>query len=257
MLILKSANARRNSLVMRLYYIGLVVLSKLFFRVNFSCARLGFVCEQLSKGTGREIWARRARYYYIKALLKGESAGVNNIASCYATGALGFEKNPQRAVELYAKASENGFAGAMHNLGWCYYSGEGVKPDKEKAAKLFCCASDLDFPYAHYYLGLLYLRGEGVPRDTRKAVKLLKKAARHGIADAQYDLSVCYRDGDDGRRRIFYAAFWMLMSALNGCKCAKEIIEGDELGDFLSFKNEDKTHPLKPNGLESRTDTRR
>ena len=235
---LKSANAHGNSLLMRFYYNVLVGLSK-SLKVNVSHARLGFVCEQLAKGTGRETWARRARYHYIKAFRKGESAGINNIASCYATGALGFKKNPQRAVELYAKASGNGFAGAMHNLGWCYYSGEGVKPDKEKAARLFGGASELNFPYAHYCLGLLYLRGEGVPQDKRKAVDLFKKAAWHGIADAQYDLSVCYRDGDDGRRRKVYAAFWMLMSALNGCKCAKEIIENDELFDFLSFENED------------------
>ena len=238
MLMLTSANARRNALLMRLYYVGLMVLSKLFFRVNISYARRGFVCEQLAKRTGREIWTRRARYYYIKAFRKGENAGINNIASCYATGALGFKKNPQRAVGLYAKASGNGFAGAMHNLGWCYYSGEGVEPDKGKAARWFYSASDLGFPYAHYYLGLLYLRGEGVPHDKRKAVKLFKKAAWHGIADAQYDLSVCYRDGDDGQRRIVYAAFWMLMSALNGCKYAKEIIESNELFDFLSFESE-------------------
>ena len=221
---------------MRIYYIVLLGLGRVPC-VKVSHARLGWICDKLAQRLGG-IWVSKARYHFIMAFRKGESMGFNNLASCYATGTLGFEKDLRRAVELYKMAVDRGCVGAMYNLGRCYYDGEGVVADKDEAAILFDRASKGRFTHAHYWLGMMYLRGEGVRCDKRKAVKLFRRAAWSGMANAQYDLAVCYRDGDDGRPRPYHAAFWIMMAALNGCRMAKHIVGRGELADFLEYHEE-------------------
>ena len=43
----------------------------------------------------------------------------------------------EKAIKLYRQAAEAGLAGALHNLGRCYFNGQGVEKDLAKA-KVWC-----------------------------------------------------------------------------------------------------------------------
>ena len=78
-----------------------------------------------------------------------------------------------KAFECYARAAEQGHAGAQGNLGMCY------------------------------------LEGTGVGKDAKRAVKWLRKGAENGDLPAQLTLAGCYRDGTGVRKDHEMAQEWL------------------------------------------------
>ena len=93
------------------------------------------------------------------------------------------------AAEWYGKAAEQGNVSAMHNLGCCYFAGEGVKADITKAVALWRAAAEEGFDRSQYELGICYCLGEGVQQDYAEGLKWLRMAARQGHAMAQSALT--------------------------------------------------------------------
>jgi len=87
-------------------------------------------------------------------------------------------------VKCYQKAADQGDAGAMNNLGNCYYWGNGVERDYGKAVEWYRKTADLGHDRAMYNLGQCYYNGHGVERDYDKAFEWYRKAADLGNADA-------------------------------------------------------------------------
>jgi len=56
----------------------------------------------------------------------GNANAQYNLGVCYNNG-IGAEKDEQKAVEWYKKASKQGFANAQYNLGYCYKKGIGLE----------------------------------------------------------------------------------------------------------------------------------
>ena len=97
-------------------------------------SQLGWLCEQSCLSMA-EKWKKRAVAFYRIAVRRRESAGMNNLASCYAQG-YGCRKNISFAIHWYKEAVSNGNVAACHNLGLCYYNGEGVEGDLGKSVSL-------------------------------------------------------------------------------------------------------------------------
>jgi TPR repeat protein len=109
----------------------------------------------------------------------------------------GIKKNIKAAVKYLKQAVKQGSVEAMHDLGRCYYNGEGIAEDLAEAIRLFTVASDSCHAGACCDLAICYESGVGIgEKDTDKAMKLYQMAASQGNSDAQYHLAVCYFDED-------------------------------------------------------------
>lgn len=84
------------------------------------------------------------------------------------------------------RRAEAGEASAQFDLGWCYYS------------------------------------GEGVVQNYKEAVKWCRMAAEQGDADAQFNLGVCYGKGKGVVLDYDEAYFWLLIASANGQTLAPE-----------------------------------
>ena len=84
---------------------------------------------------------------------------------------------------------------AQYELGVCYASGEGVEINMQKAIELWLKSAEQGYAAAQYNLGMRYLRGRGVEQDMPKAVSWFRKAADQGVVDAQFNLGACYYMG--------------------------------------------------------------
>jgi preprotein translocase subunit SecG len=78
----------------------------------------------------------------------------------------------------------------QYNLGVMYAQGRGVPKDERKAVELYQKAADQGFAWAQNNLARMYEQGRGVPKDERKTVELFQKAADQGFAGAQYELAL-------------------------------------------------------------------
>ena len=67
---------------------------------------------------------------------QGDADAQVSLALCYANGT-GIEKDEQKAVEWYQKASDQGNAVAQFSLALCYENGIGVEKDEQKAFELY------------------------------------------------------------------------------------------------------------------------
>jgi uncharacterized protein len=97
-----------------------------------------------------------------------------------------------KAVEWYAKSTEQDNSVAMNNLGYCYHLGIGVDEDKTKAFELYMYEQSalLGNSAAMFNVGVCYEDGEGVTIDMNKAKEWYTKATAQGNTNAQTQLDL-------------------------------------------------------------------
>jgi len=82
------------------------------------------------------VVAHKSNEEYLKRLTNRVQAddplGVFNLGGCYAQGACGYPVDYTKALKLYQRAAELGYAGAYDNIGIAYDNGIGVEVDKKK-----------------------------------------------------------------------------------------------------------------------------
>ncbi|NWH79598.1 SE1L3 protein, partial [Piaya cayana] len=108
----------------------------------------------------------------------------------------GVKKNIKLALELMKKAAAKGLPQAVNGLGWYYHN---FKRDYRKAAEQWLIAEELGNPDASYNLGVLYLDGiyPGVPdRNQTVAARYFYKAAQGGHIEGTLRCSLYYITGN-------------------------------------------------------------
>lgn len=99
---------------------------------------------------------------------------------------------------------------AMYQVGCFYSNGMGGFPvDHAKAVELFLRASELGWAAAHYSLGVSYIKGVGIEQDQKKAIHHWQQAAMMGYVSARYILGVReMKNGnlDDAMKHFMIAA---------------------------------------------------
>jgi hypothetical protein len=103
-----------------------------------------------------------------------------NLAVFLEQGSRGLTMNLREAVKLYHQAADQNFAGALYNLGVCYYYGEGIEMNVTEAVKLYEAAAAQGYALAQDALADCYLRGTGVTANEAEAERLLRLAAMQG-----------------------------------------------------------------------------
>ena len=92
-----------------------------------------------------------------------------------------FKTEPEKGVELFEEAAEEGSTSAWMMLGRIYFLGEGVPKNLKKAFQSYSRAAELGEPAGMYMASLSYLGGLGVEKDEARGNQLLKQAV-----DADY-----------------------------------------------------------------------
>ncbi|XP_058156146.1 protein sel-1 homolog 3 isoform X2 [Dasypus novemcinctus] len=108
----------------------------------------------------------------------------------------GVKKNRRLALELMKKAASKGLHQAVNGLGWYYHK---FKKNYAKAAKYWLKAEEMGNPDASYNLGVLYLDGifPGVPgRNQTLAGEYFHKAAQGGHIEGTLWCSLYYITGN-------------------------------------------------------------
>ena len=149
-----------------------------------------------------------------------------NLGLAYLNGD-GAVKDEKKAVELFRKAAEQGYALAQYKLGWCYEYGRGVGKDYEQAVAWYRKAAEQGYALAQSWLGWCYKDGKlGVGKDDDQAVAWFRKAAEQGCAEAQCGLGLCYQSGRGVGAGVDYeqAAAWFRKAAEQGVDGAQFIL---------------------------------
>lgn len=103
-------------------------------------------------------------------------------------------KNNEEEGRQTLKMAESGNAYAMKILGELYLDGRwGMRKDRAKAIELFLKAGDCGYAGGYFCLGRSYLAGEGVDKDMKKGVYYFEQAAMNGHIDARHMLGVIER----------------------------------------------------------------
>ncbi|NWR90376.1 SE1L3 protein, partial [Furnarius figulus] len=124
---------------------------------------------------------------------RGNAAAQQRLAQMLFWGQQGVAKNPEAAIEWYAKgAIETEDPVLIYDYAIVLFKGQGVKKNMKLALELMKKAAAKGLPQAVNGLGWYY---HNFKRDYRKAAKHWLIAEELGNPDASYNLGVLYLDG--------------------------------------------------------------
>jgi TPR repeat protein len=161
-----------------------------------------------------KIYANNKKDYY-QSFKYLERAAMQNYAPAQAKlGILyewgyGVEKDINKAISLYTKASENGESNGQYYLALSFHNGKNGSPDFKRSLELYKLAAEQGHPKALFNLGTMYQNGEGVKKDITEATNLYLKAATLGDSLSIFNLATIYANKPKNRKNsiIAYALF--------------------------------------------------
>ena len=95
------------------------------------------------------------------------------------------DKNYSKAIEIFRRLANDGYAPAQDKLAWMYQNGWGVEQSYTQAVSWFRKAAEQGNTEALASMGLMYLKGWGVPQNYDTALEWYGKAASQGSEVAQ------------------------------------------------------------------------
>ena len=116
---------------------------------------------------------------------------THNLGICYNDGSYGYQQDYAKALELYHRAAELGFAKAYNNIGNAYDNGEGVEVDKEKAMYYYELSAIGGNAKARHNLGYM----EANTGNVERAVRHLMIATRDGQSESLNSIKRLYTNG--------------------------------------------------------------
>ena len=119
-------------------------------------------CRTPTPNTNDEV-IKRAR----KRLDVGDAEAIHIFGSYYSRGICGLPQDRTKALELYHRAAELGYAPAYHNIGWSYQNGCGVERDMKKAVRYWEQAAMGGHTAARHNLGAFENNTGNVDRALR------------------------------------------------------------------------------------------
>ena len=129
-----------------------------------------------------------------KRMKIGDAAAIYNLGVCYSHGSHGLSQDHAKALELWRRAGELGYAPSYHSIGNSYYDGEGVERDEKKAVHYMELAAMGGDVVARHNLGVLEL--EGHAGNMSRALKHFMIAAGGGYNDSLENIKVIFMNGE-------------------------------------------------------------
>lgn len=155
---------------------------------------------------------------------KGHKRAQTGVGLMYLHGD-GLDKDEEKAIEWFKKASCQNHDWAHYHLGTSYYYGEGVPIDFEQSFKYFQMASLNNNASAFLSLGHLYSSGNGIKKNHSLAKENYKKALKLGEIDAAFFLGVINYGGGQLPKDSVIALMWFKIADVSGDSSASVFIE--------------------------------
>ncbi|MBX9456092.1 MAG: caspase family protein [Rhizobium sp.] len=153
-------------------------------------AMIGLGYMSLAANDKARFKPEKAFALFTDAAAKGDPEAMFELGKLYEKG-IGTNQDVGKALALYSKAADLGFADAINDLGFLYYQGAvGQKPDRKKAIELFLQAADLRHPQAMYNVAALIDDGAVSGKTPDDAGRYLYAALRTGVKDVLDQLEV-------------------------------------------------------------------
>jgi hypothetical protein len=150
------------------------------------------------------------------------------LGDCYLVGIDGFNGDPNKAIDLYLKAANQGYAKAQCQLGYMYTDGTGTRKDYGQAVYWLRQAADQDDLGGQAALAAMYKNGHGVKQSDEDAMFWFSKSADQGDRHSQEQLSKAYKDGTGVTKDLNRSVYWRMKCNLNE--------DGDSIrGTFLDI----------------------
>ena len=138
-----------------------------------------------------------------------DSRALHELAVGYSYGAHGLQQSYAKALELYHRAGELGYAHAYNNIGGFYINGKGVAGPRLlelRWAVLLSLLGMVDEKKAKYYLGLAAIKGDDTARNNLgileekdgnmdRALKHYMMSARGGRSESLEAIKELFMDG--------------------------------------------------------------
>ena len=143
-----------------------------------------------------------------KRVEANDPIAIHNEGCDYRVGRNGFPQDYAKALELWHRAGELGYAVAYNNIGYAYDYGEGVEVDKKKAAHYYELAAMGGNVIARSNLG----NNEVVTGNIDRALKHFVIAAGSGNTNSLKQIRILYTNGhatvdDDTKALRLYQAY--------------------------------------------------
>ncbi len=223
------------------------------FEIAYSSARTGYqersqelYLELANEGNGLAMnnyacglsSKEESVLWFQKAVDAGDDYGMWNLARYYKNGTV-VEKNIEKAIELYIRASEKGCVGATKDLANLYQHGGVVDCDGNEAVRWLKKAIDQGDNDSLITIADLYLEGTIIGQNTETAIHYYKMAAEKGLENALIKLGNIYEDGIGVAENIHKAIFWYRKAAAKGNEEAKECLKRLKTNWMVDGKIED------------------
>ncbi len=174
------------------------------------------------KGLGTDKDIEKAINYYKRASELNNSKALNTLGYYYYSG-VNVEKDIEKSKYYLEKASELNNSEAINNLGFLYQS-SGDKNDLEKAYLLFKKSSELGSSNGMLNLFFCYFNGVGVSKDIYEAINWLEKAIEIGNSKAMYNMSWLYRGGNGIESNLSKEIYYLALASKNELPIAMYVL---------------------------------
>ena len=153
----------------------------------------------------------RAAEWMERAARAGDPSAMHNLGYYYDRG-VGVRRNPGRALFWYRTVwRKHRYESAANNIATIYRD----RKDERRAFLWYRKAAEAGDGDALVEIAVRYLRGRGVRKDLQRGVELLRRAIRSnriteaGRDDARYHLGLCYLRGFGVRMSVARARRWL------------------------------------------------
>ena len=180
----------------------------------------------------------KAQFYYGLALESG------------AQGTKG-KADKERAIALFKKAAEGGFALAQYRLAVLYQNGQGVEQSNTQARKWFSVAAEAGLREAAFNYAVMLETGSGGDSDPKEAARLYEIAADKGVRQAFLPLGILHARGDGVEQDLVEALKWLILAERAGAESvasAMRSVRGalDDDGQAEALKRADAWRMTQP-----------
>ena len=145
-------------------------------------------CRTPAPKTDEEITKRTNKYVEL-----GDAQAMFNLGRHYALALYGLPRDDERALELWHRAEELGYAGAYHNIADAYRNGNGVERDMKKAIHYYELAAIRGHTQARHNLGVFGMHGGNCDRalkhfiiaaggGEKASLSTIQEMFKHGMA---------------------------------------------------------------------------
>ena len=149
------------------------------------------------------------------------------VADCHYLGWNGLNEDDKKAFDQFVKIEKdmNGYHWAQYMIGICYKFGYGTEKDMIKAVEWFAKSTEQRNSHAMNNLGFCYDKGEGVDQDMAKAFELYEQSALLGDSTAMYNLGNCYKCARGVLKDLEKAKEWYTKAVGKGHDAAQTVLD--------------------------------